>query len=243
MDPYLLRIGEHKAELSDVVEGIPDLVGNAECDQDVRGEVSVHVGVQITPELDLPADVGLEDGLRLVVAVVLGLAHQGLGDGRDRGLPLNSAVRPDVGDLRVPEPKNVDLPVLPVDVGGHLAPDHLQSLLIHRQGKVTDGCEVPDQVPGVVIRRLQLIEESVLLSPAPLQVQVQDHILFVVQKKAAKVLHAILPAVSCHHTVFPPGGSAPRLARKSHSPRIPASQSFQVAVKFPVYQGSATLLL
>ena len=205
--------------------------------------VSVHVGLQIAPELDLPADVGLEDGLRLVVAIVLGLAHQGLGDGRDRGLPLNSAVRPDVGDLRVPEPKNVDLPVLPVDVGGHLAPDHLQSLLIHRQGKVTDGCEVPDQVPGVVIRRLQLIEESVLLSPCPPPGTGSGSCPFRCPEKSSQSTACHPPCCLLSPYRFSSRGSAPRLARKSHSPRIPASQSFQVAVKFPVYQGSATLLL
>ena len=81
----LLR-GAAQAQLFDVVVGIADLVHDAQGDQQLRRQIAVHVGVQIRAEFALAADIGLDQGLLHAQAIVLGLAHQGFGDGRNRRL-------------------------------------------------------------------------------------------------------------------------------------------------------------
>ena len=56
---------------------------NAQGDQDIRPQVGIHMGMQVSPELVFPGNIALDDGPLDIELIVLGLTHQGLGYGRD----------------------------------------------------------------------------------------------------------------------------------------------------------------
>ena len=168
----------------DIVKRIPDLMHDDQRDQDIRRLIAVNMGVQVCAELGFAADVGLNNCFFDTQAVVLGLAHQGLGDGRHGGLHLDPAVREDVRHLRIAQPENVHQAVVPVVVAGNLAPDHQQSLVAGFRFQAAQPGQVPDQVAGMMVRRTDLMEQAVFL-----HVEVDHDVLLPVQKELLKKDH------------------------------------------------------
>ena len=158
---------------------------DTEGDEDVGIEVGVHVGVQVGAELALAQDVGLHDGLAEILPVVLGLAHQGLRDGGYGCLPLDPAVRIDVGDLRIEQAEHVDHAVAAVDVAGQRAPDHLEAVLIRLKLQVAQSGEVGDEVARSVVRRSEHVVQLV-----PIAEEVDDEVLLLVEVELSECLHA-----------------------------------------------------
>ena len=205
----LLRLAAAQPQLFDVVQRIADLVADAERDQHIRLEVAAHVGVQIGAELAVAENIGLDDGFRHAQAVVLGLAHQSLGDGRDAGLHFHAAVREDVGDLGVAHAEDVELPVVAVDVAGHAAADDLQSLVVKGQRQLTEPGQIGDEVAGAVIGRAQDILEFIALA-----VELDDDILFLVEIKASERRHGLPPPRMILTIVSSAPGKCNREAKK-----------------------------
>ena len=181
LKPLKLFRGAAQAQLLDVVVGIADLVHDAQGDQQLRRQVAVHVGVQIRMEFALAADIGLDKRLLHAQTVILGLAHQGFGDGGNRRLELHIPVGENVGDLRAAQAQNVHAAVAPIIVAGYLAPDDKQAVLVRRRLKPEELREISDQVPRVVVRCAHDIPH-----PFPLHVEVDDNVLLPIQKKALK---------------------------------------------------------
>ena len=186
-DLLFLTVRENESEFAHVVERIADLMCDAERDQDVRRQVAVHMRVQVAAEFVLTADIGLEDGFLHAVAVVFGLAHQRLGDGGNGRLALDPPIGKNIGDLCSAEAQDPHIPVVAIDVRRDLAADHLQALVVDGERQLADGCEIPDQVAGMMIRCLHLIEETVIV----VAVQIDDHIFFIIQIKPAEAFHNI----------------------------------------------------
>ena len=75
---FRLLFGRNQSQLPDIVERIPDLMINSQRNQQIRGQIGIHMGVQIRPELALPENVCLDDGFGDVQLIILRLAHQRL---------------------------------------------------------------------------------------------------------------------------------------------------------------------
>jgi hypothetical protein len=184
-DCRFLFIGQNKPQLPHVVKRIADLMGDSEGDEDVGSEVAVHMGVQIGAEFVFSPNIGLEDGFLLGQMIVFRLAHERLGDGRHGCFLLDASIRPDICDLGIAQTENPESAVLAVDVGGDFALYGLHSVGIEGKRQTADRRKVPDEVAGVMIGRLQIVKETIV----PVPVKIDNHILFVVEKKASEVIH------------------------------------------------------
>ena len=184
----LLGTGASELQLFDVIEGIADLVEDPQGDQDIRVQVGVHVGVEVRSELIVPGNVGLDQGLPGPQTVVLGLAHQGLGDGRDGGLALYGPVGIDVGHLGVPQPEDVDGTVGVVDIAGDSAPDHLEAVFVEFQRKRAEAGQVGDEVSRGVVGSAQPVGKIVSFHE-----QVHNDVFFLIKIKLAEGLHRQSP--------------------------------------------------
>ena len=158
---------------------------DAEGDEDVRIEVGVHVGVEVRPELAVTQDVGLYESLANVLPIVLGLAHQGLSDGRDVRLPLDAAVWIDVGDLRVEQAEDINHVVIAIDVAGQRAADYLEAVVVSLELQVAQGGEVGDEVARPVVGRPEYVAQLV-----PLAEELDDEVLLLVEVEMSECLHA-----------------------------------------------------
>ncbi len=134
--------------------------------------------MQICMELAFAADISLDQGLFYAQAVVLGLAHQGLGDGRDGGLELNAPVSEDVGDLCSAQTQDIHPAVPSVKITGNLVPDDQQAVFILRRLKTKELCEVANQVSRVVVRRPHDI-----VHPLPVHIEIDDNVFLAIQIK------------------------------------------------------------
>ena len=103
---------------------------NPQRNQQVRGQIGIHVGVQVRPELALPENVGLDDGFGDVQLIILRLAHQRLREGGDGRFHLDAPVRIDIGHLCPAEAENIDLFVVCRDVARHPSADHQQTVVV-----------------------------------------------------------------------------------------------------------------
>ena len=157
---------------------------DAQGNQDVRVQVGVHVGMEVGPELVILGDIGLDQGVPGPEAVVLGLAHEGLGDGGDGRLPLDGPIRINVGHLGVPEPQDIDGPVAVVDVAGNLSPDHLEAVPVKREGQAAEPGQVGDEVAGRVVGRAEHIVQGVAVDQ-----KLHNDILFLVQVELSEWMH------------------------------------------------------
>ena len=140
--------------------------------------------MEIRAELAVAADICFDDRLFRAEAVILGLAHQGLGDGRDGGFQLDPAVRPDIGDLRIGQAEDIHPFVIPVEIAGDLIPDDLQPVFIQAGLQTAQPREVGDQVACMMVRRMDHIKQAFSL-----QVQIHDQILLPVQIEPLKKDH------------------------------------------------------
>ena len=195
------RLGQvaPQSQFFDVVIGITQLAHNAQGNQRVRRQVAVHMRMQVRAELALAADIGFHDRLGHAQLVFPCLAHQGLGNGGNRSLQLHPSVREDVGDLRVSQPQDVHLPVVPVVVTGNLVPDHLQAMVILCGFQAAEPGQVGDQVAGMVVRRPDGIKQAVSL-----HAEVDRNILFLIQVELLKKDHALsFPAVRSFSSLLP----------------------------------------
>ena len=188
----LLLPAASKPQFFYIIERIPDLMADPQCDQNIRMQIGVHVGVQVRAEFVLTPDICLDDRPLLVQPVVLGLAHQRLGNGRDLRLHLHSSVRIDVGHLGIPQPENVDQPVVAVDIARHRSPDHQKAVLSLRERQPAERRQVPDQISGAVVGRGEDEVHDGRTAGLILRlfVQVHDDVLLFIQIKALKPLHS-----------------------------------------------------
>ena len=180
-----LRRGDLQSQLLNVIQGIAQLVDDAQGDQRVRRQVAVHVGMQVGMELALRADIRLDDCFLLPGAVVLGLAHQGLGDRGNGSLYLHPTVRVDVGHLGIAQAEDIHPPVFPVEIAGNFPADHQQPLLPGLCFQPAQPGQVGDQVAGMVVRGADHMEQAV-----PLHIEVHHNILLPVQEKLLEPDHA-----------------------------------------------------
>ena len=103
---------------------------DAHGNQDVRHQVAIHMRMEIAVKLHFPADIRLEDRLSFTEPVIPGLAHQRLGNSRDRCLHLNPAIPVDICHLGIAKPEDPDFFILPIDVARHFAADHQHAFFI-----------------------------------------------------------------------------------------------------------------
>ena len=122
-------------------------------DQKIRVQVRVHMRVQIRSELVLASYISLHDRALLIQPVVLGLAHQSLGNRRNMRLGLDPPVRINIGDLGVPQPENIDQLVIPVYVAGHHSLYYQKSVLPFRQRQVAQCGQIADQISRAMVGR------------------------------------------------------------------------------------------
>ena len=179
-----LLIRYAQTEFFDVVQGIADLVADAERDQHVRFQICAHVRVEVGAEFAVFEDVGLDDGLRLAQTVAARLAHEHLGDGRNGGLELHGAVGKDVRDFRVSHAEDPESPVLAVDVAGDRAADDLQPVLVLAQRQGTQRRKIRDEISRAVVRRAQQTAQRLTVTE-----QLHHDILFFVQIELSEPLH------------------------------------------------------
>ena len=184
--PVLLPLGEGEPQLFDVVQRVADLVNDAQGDERVRGQVGIHVGMQIRAEFRLLQHVGLDDGPLGVQLVVLGLGHERLGNSGDRRLHLHPPIRIDIGDLGIAQPEDVKLSVVLVYVGGHLAPDDLQPVPVQGQGQAAELCQLGDQIARLMVRRSDGVVQD---ASAP--VQIHNDVLLLIQIKPSERRHVL----------------------------------------------------
>ena len=206
---FQLRGRAFQPQLLDIVIRIADLVADAQGDEHVRRQDAVHVGVQVGAELAVGADVGLHDGLLQPQPVVLGLAHQGFGNGGDGGLQLHPAVGVDVGDLGAAEAQDIHLPVVAVVVTGDLPADDLQPVFVLLGVQGTEPGQVRDEVAGVVVRRADDVEK-----PLALHGQLHRDVLLPIQIKLSECDHVVPPETEPFSSFWHPasGLSSGRLA-------------------------------
>ena len=140
--------------------------------------------MEVRAEFALSADIRLDQRLADVQPVVLGLAHEGLGNGRHRGLALDGAVRIDVGHLCVPHAEDVHRPVGAVHIAGDAALDDLEALNIPGDGQSADAGQIRDEVPRPVVRRPQDVAKLL-----PLPKELHYDVLLIVESKLPEFLH------------------------------------------------------
>ena len=155
---------------------------DSKCNQNIRREIAVHMGMKIRAEFHIPQNIGLEYGLRSIQAIILGLAHQGFGNRRDRGLHLDPPVGIYIRHLGVCKTQNIDFLIACIDVAGNLPANHLKTLFIHRKRQAAESGEVPDQISRMVIGRLQLVIQA-----SSLPEEADNHVLLIVQKQTVPV--------------------------------------------------------
>ena len=170
---------------------------DAERDQRVRRQDTVHMGVQIRSELAVRADICLDDRFLNTETVILCLAHQRFGNGRNRGFQLHPAVGIDVGDFGIAKTQDIHTAVLPVHVTGNLVADHLKSFIIQACLQFTELGKVCDQIACVVVWRSDDIEH-----PCPIEIEFYGNILFPIQIKLLKKDHDTPPLFTRFHAVF-----------------------------------------
>ena len=158
-----------------------------QCNQNIRLKIGAHMCVQIRMEFAVVKNIGFNNRLCDAEAVILRLAHQGFGNGGDRGFHLHTSVGKNIGDLCVSHPENIQPAVCAVNITGNHSPDYLQALFIISQRKITEFCKIGNQVPAVMVRRPQHIVKSIAL-----QKEINDDILFLIQIKLTKQSHRIL---------------------------------------------------
>ena len=183
---FLLRLGQAQTKFAHIVEGIADLMVDAQCDEQVRRQIGIHVGVQIGFKLALLENVGFHYRAPEIQRVIFRLAHQCLGNGGDKGLALNPAVGVDVGHLGIEQAEDIELTVLAGDIAGKRAADDAQSALVLGQRKAAQPSQIGDKVAGRVIGRAQHVRHDIGIL---VQVELNDHVLFLVDEKLTEICH------------------------------------------------------
>ena len=195
---FHLEAVQAQLQLLDVVQGIADLMGNAQGNQHIRCKVCIHVGVQVRSELAGAQDIRLDHGLGKVEVVVLGLAHQGLGNGRNACLAFHPSIGKDVCHLGIPETEDIDFAVVAVNIAGNHTLDDLHPVMVIGKREITDMCKVRDQVSCLMVRRPENIGKLSFL----VHVQINDDILLLVQVEPSGICHVPSPlCIQCTCTV------------------------------------------
>ena len=153
-------------------------------DENIGAEVGIAVGVQIRGQLDLLRHIGLDQCLPKGVTVVLGLAHEGLGDGRNHGVDLDLAVGVDIGQLGAVEPQNIHPLSVTLDVTRNCAGDHGFTVL-QGGGLTADGRQIIDQIMAAV-----MVGKNGVGQRLTLHIQPHHDILFLIQKKLTEISHS-----------------------------------------------------
>ena len=178
----VLPLRELQAELLHIVARIADLMCDSEGDEDIGLEIAVHVCMKVAAEFVVAQNVGLENCLIRVPAIVLRLTHQSFGDGRNGRFALDPSVGINIRDFCIRKTEDVDLAVFCIDVAGHFAARDRHAVFIRAQRKIAEAREVADEIARVMVRGLQFIEQAVAVT-----VEIDDHVFFIVEKQAAKI--------------------------------------------------------
>ena len=121
---FFLLLRECQFQFAYVVERVTDLMIDAEGDQNIRGEISVHMRVKIAVKLEISGNIGLEDRLGHIELIVLRLTHQCLGNRRNRSLHFHVSVRINIRHLGAAKAKNIHFLIIRIDIAGNLPPDN-----------------------------------------------------------------------------------------------------------------------
>ena len=183
--PGLLSRTGNEPELLYIVQRVADLMTDAQRYEDIRIQVRIHMRMQVGPELMLPPDVGLHEGLAKIQMIVLCLAHERLGNRRHVGLSLNFTVRINVRHLRIIQTEDIDLPVVPVYIAGNLAANDFEPALVKADRQITERGKVRDQIPGLMIGRPENVGELSVLA-----VELHNNIFFLIQIELTEFLHS-----------------------------------------------------
>ena len=194
--PLLRQIGllggrYRQLQLLDIVQRIADLMLDGQGDENVRMQIGISVGMQVCGELHLFPDIGLYQGFPERIFVVLGLAHEGLGNGRNQGIDFNFAVRVDVGKLGAVQPENVDPLTVALDIAGDPSRDD-GSAVLHHCLLAGDGCQIVDQIVRLMVDGLNGVGQD-----CPVHTQSHHNVLFLVQIQLSKVTHIITLRFAC----------------------------------------------
>ena len=197
-----------QAKLFYIIIGIADLVHHAQCNQKLGRQITVHMCMQIGMELALTADISFDQGLLNTKAIVLGLAHQCFGYGRNGCLEFNTSVREDVRNLCPAQAQDIHTTIAPVKITGDFPPDHEQTALVLSCCEVKEICQVPDQVSRVVVGRTHDV-----MHPLTLHIEIDNDVLLPVQIKLLKEYDGNTPPAvlffhpspsndTCHNNYF-----------------------------------------
>ena len=184
-DFFLLRCAA-QLQFAYVVEGITDLVVDAQGDQDVGIQIRVHVGVEVCAEFIVPWNICLDQCVPGTQVIIFGLAHQGLGDGRNGGLPLYGSVGINIGDFGVAQPQDIDSPVGVVDIAGNLSPYYFETVLVEADRETAEVCQVGDQIARRVVGGAQHIGKRTALHE-----EVDDDVFFFIKIKMTESTHML----------------------------------------------------
>ena len=141
--------------------------------------------MQIGTQLQLLLDIGLDQGFPEGISVVLGLAHEGLGDGGDQRIDLHRSVGIDVGQFQTIDPQDIHPLTIAFDIAGNVPGDHSAAIPAHR-GPAGNPGQIVDQIVGLVICGIDGVGKLFLL-----HIQLHHDILFLIQVNCSKAGHTI----------------------------------------------------
>ena len=170
-----------ESKLLNIIIGIADLVHHAKCNQKLGRKISVHMSMQISVKLAFASDISLDQGLFDTKAIVLGLAHQGFGDGRDGSLEFNASVGEDVRHFCPAQAQDIHPAIVSVKIARNISPDHEQTGFLLRCPAIEEFGQVPDQIPRMVVRRPHNVVHTLAF-----HIEVDNDILLPIQIKLLK---------------------------------------------------------
>ena len=173
-------------QFSNVVERVTDLMVYAQCDQDIRVQIGIHVSMKICTEFIIPGNIGLDQSLPGAKSIVLGLAHQSLGDRRNRRLPFNSSVGIYIGYLGVTQTQDIDGPIGIVDITGNLSTHHFETVSVKTDGKTAETRKVGDQIACRMVGRTQNVGQCIAF-----HIEVDNDVLFLIQIEMSEICHVL----------------------------------------------------
>ena len=108
------------------------------------------MGMQICRELDLFPHIGFDQSFAEGILILLCLAHQGLGNGRNDRIDFDLAIGINIGQLGAVETKNINPLTVTLDIAGNLAFDDGFSIP-HRSELTGNRRQIIDQIIRLMI--------------------------------------------------------------------------------------------
>ena len=143
------------------------------------------MGMQVCGKFHFLPDIGLHQGFPEGELIILGLAHEGLGDGGDHGIDLDLAVRVDVRQLGAVEPEDIDPLTVALDVAGD--PTFNDPPSLPERGLLAgDGGQIVDEVVRLMVNGMDRVGQHGLIHPKG-----HHNVLFLVEIQFSKIAHII----------------------------------------------------